>query len=115
MKDKVKKGVMGEVDLYDGYRFSVMEKDGDWGKVGVYWKGDGGGDEEGGEGGYGGCCGGRIRVMGGVGVWGVDGCGDVGWECGGGKDGGFLCDGGGDRGWGGGIVCLGDEGGYGGE
>lgn len=39
LKDKVKNCLMAEVHFYDPYIFTLMDKDADWGKVALYWKG----------------------------------------------------------------------------
>lgn len=39
LKDKAKNRLMAEVHFYDPYTFTLMEKDADWGKVALYWKG----------------------------------------------------------------------------
>lgn len=39
LKDKAKNRLMAEVHFYDPYTFTLMDKDADWGKVALYWKG----------------------------------------------------------------------------
>ena len=47
LKDKVKNRLMAEVHFYDPYIFTLMDKDADWGKVALYWKGHAPADDQG--------------------------------------------------------------------
>ena len=47
LKDKVKNRLMAEVHFYDPYTFTLMDKDADWGKVALYWKGHAPADDQG--------------------------------------------------------------------
>lgn len=47
LKDNAKNRLMAEVHFYDPYIFTLMDKDADWGKVALYWKGHAPADDQG--------------------------------------------------------------------
>lgn len=47
LKDSAKNRLMAEVHFYDPYIFTLMDKDADWGKVALYWKGHAPADDQG--------------------------------------------------------------------
>ena len=47
LKDSAKNRLMAEVHFYDPYTFTLMDKDADWGKVALYWKGHAPADDQG--------------------------------------------------------------------
>lgn len=47
LKDKAQHRLMAEVHFYDPYTFTLMDKDADWGKVALYWKGHAPADDQG--------------------------------------------------------------------
>lgn len=47
LKDAAKNRLMAEVHFYDPYTFTLMDKDADWGKVALYWKGHAPADDQG--------------------------------------------------------------------
>lgn len=47
LKDRTKNRLMAEVHFYDPYTFTLMDKDADWGKVALYWKGHAPADDQG--------------------------------------------------------------------
>ena len=47
LKDNAKNRLMAEVHFYDPYIFTLMDKDADWSKVALYWKGHAPADDQG--------------------------------------------------------------------